>query len=70
MKALAVGERVRVTSSIPSFWRQVGKIIQIVEPFVIQENKERVLREMPLYAVRLEDGRSFRFRGQDLEPVN
>jgi hypothetical protein len=70
MKALAVGERVRVTSSIPSFWRQVGKIIQIVEPFVTQENKERVLREMPLYAVRLEDGRSFRFRGQDLEPVN
>lgn len=70
MKALAVGERVRVTSSIPSFWRQVGKIVQIVEPFVAQENKERVLREMPLYAVRLEDGRSFRFRGQDLEPVN
>jgi hypothetical protein len=70
MKALTVGERVRVTSSIPSFWRQVGKIVQIVEPFVARENKERVLREMPLYSVRLEDGRSFRFRGQDLEPVN
>ena len=70
MKALAVGERVRVTSSIPSFWRQLGKIVQIAEPFMARENKERVLREMPLYAVRLEDGRSFRFRGRDLEPVN
>jgi len=70
MKALTVGERVRVTSSIPSFWRQVGKIVRIVEPFVAQQNKEQVLLEMPLYSVRLEDGRSFRFRGRDLEPVN
>ena len=70
MKALTVGERVRVTSSIPSFWRQVGKIIRIVEPFAAEPNKEQVLREMPLYSVQLEDGRSFRFRGRDLEPVN
>jgi hypothetical protein len=70
MKVLTVGERVRVTSSIPSFWRQIGKIVQIVEPFVVEQNKEQVLREMPLYSVRLEDGRSFRFRGQDLEPAN
>jgi hypothetical protein len=70
MKALTVGERVRVTSSIPSFWHHVGKIIRIVEPFVANEKKEQVLQEMPLYSVRLEDGRSFRFRGRDLEPVN
>jgi hypothetical protein len=70
MKALTVGERVRVTSSIPSFWRQVGKIVQIVEPFVAGQSKEQVLQEMPLYSVRLEDGRRFRFRGRDLEPVN
>ena len=70
MKVLTVGERVRVTSSIPSFWRQIGKIVQILEPFVFEQNKEQVLREMPLYSVRLEDGRSFRFRGRDLEPVN
>ena len=70
MKALTIGERVRVTSTVPSFWHQVGKIVRIVEPFVSGEMKEKALLEMPLYAVHLEDGRNFRFRGRDLEPVN
>ena len=67
MKALAIGERVRVTSSLPSFWRHVGRVIQVVEPFVAEHMKEQALLELPLYSVRLEDGRSFRFRGRDLE---
>ncbi len=70
MKTLTVGKRVRVTSGVPSFWHHVGRIVQIVEPFVSEQMKEKALLEMPLYAVRLEDGRSFRFRGRDLEPVN
>jgi hypothetical protein len=67
MKALGVGERVRVTSTIPSFWDHVGRIVQILEPFVVSQMKEKALLELPVYAVRLEDGRSFRFRGRDLE---
>jgi hypothetical protein len=31
--------------------------------------KEAWLLELPLYRVRLDDGRSFRFRGRDLEPM-
>jgi hypothetical protein len=34
MKTLTIGERVRVTAGIPSFWRHAGRIVQIVEPFV------------------------------------
>ena len=66
MEALGVGERVRVTSTIPSFWDHVGRIVQILEPFVVSQMKEKALQELPVYAVRLEDGRSFRFRGRDL----
>ncbi len=67
---LSIGERVRITSGIPSFWHHVGRVIQIVEPFVTEHMKEKALLELPLYSVRLEDGRSFRFRGRDLERVN
>ena len=70
MKALTIGERVRVTAGIPSFWRHAGRIVQIVEPFVGESMKEACLLELPLYRVRLDDGRSFRFRGRDLEPMN
>jgi len=70
MKTLTLGEPVRVTAGIPSFRHCMGRIIQIVEPFVSTDQaKARALFEMPLYFVRLEDGRRFRFRGRDLEPV-
>jgi len=69
MKALTIGERVRVTAGIPSFWRHVGRIVQIVDLFVGESMKEVCLLELPLYRVRLDDGRSFRFRGRDLEPM-
>jgi hypothetical protein len=70
MKALTLGEPVRVTAGIPSFWHCIGRIIQIVEPFVsTEQTKAMALFEMPLYFVRLEDGRRFRFRGRDLEPL-
>jgi len=70
MKALTIGERVRVTAGIPSFWRHVGRIVQIVDLFVGESMKEVCLLELLLYRVRLDDGRSFRFRGRDLEPMN
>ena len=70
MKPLSIGERVRIMSGIPSFWHHVGRIMQIIEPFVTAHMKEKALLELPLYAVRLEDGRSFRFRGRDLERLN
>lgn len=69
MNSLTIGERVRVTSGITTFWHHFGKIVKIVEPFVVAHMKEKALLEMPLYFVRLEDGRSFRFRGRDLERV-
>jgi hypothetical protein len=69
-KTLTIGERVRVIAGIPSFWRHVGRIVNIVEPFVGETMKEACLLELPLYRVRLDDGRSFRFRGRDLEPMN
>ena len=68
MKTLRIGERVRVTAGIPTFEYRVGRIVQIAEPFVISEQmKTEALLEMPLYYVRFEDGRNFRFRGRDLE---
>jgi hypothetical protein len=70
MKPLTIGERVRVTSGIPSFWHHLGRVIQILEPFVNEQMKDKALLEMPLYSVRLEDGRRFRFRGRDLERVS
>jgi hypothetical protein len=70
MRALTIGERVLVTAGIPAFWHRPGRIIQIVEPFVREEVKLNCLFEMPVYYVRLDDGRSFRFRGRDLEPIN
>jgi len=70
MRALTVGERVRVTAGIPQFWHRPGRIVRITEPFVREEMKSDCLLEMPLYYVRLDDGRSFRFRGRDLEPLN
>jgi hypothetical protein len=69
MKTLTIGERVRVTSGIPSFCRHVGKIVQILQPFVTSPMKEQALLQLPVYFVRLEDGRNFRFRGCDLERV-
>ena len=69
MKRLTIGERVRVTAGIPSFWRHIGRVVQVVEPFGSESMKETCLLEMPLYLVRLDDGRSFRFRGRDLEPL-
>lgn len=70
MKSLAIGERVRVTSSIPTFSDHVGRVVQIIEPFVLPQLKEMALQELPLYSVRLEDGRSFRFRGRDLRRIH
>jgi hypothetical protein len=70
MKALSIGERVRIISSIPAFWDHIGRVVQIIEPFVLSQLKDMALQELPLYAVRLEDGRSFRFRGRDLERMN
>ena len=67
MKPLTIGERVRIMSGIPAFWHHVGRVIQILEPFVTANMKEKALLELPLYSVKLEDGRSFRFRGRDLE---
>ena len=68
MRILNVGERVRIMSTIPSFERRMGRVIQITEPFVRNERmKEEALLEMPLYSVRLDDGRHGRFRGRDLE---
>jgi hypothetical protein len=67
MKPLTIGERVRIMSGIPSFWQHAGRVIQILEPFVTANMKEKALLELPLYSVKLEDGRSFRFRGRDLE---
>ena len=69
METLTVGERVRVTSTIPSFWDHAGRIVQILEPFVVSQMKEKALLELPVYAVRLEDGRTFRFRGRDLQRI-
>jgi len=70
MKNLTIGEQVSITAGIPAFWRCTGWIIGIIEPFVRdEETKARALFEMRLYSVRLEDGRKFRFRGRDLEPV-
>ena len=70
MRVLAVGEPVRVTAEIPSFWHCMGRIIQIVEPFVsTEQTKARAFFEMPLYFVKLDDGRKFRFRGRDLESL-
>lgn len=69
MKALSIGERVQIMAGIPSFWRQVGRIIQIAEPFVAESLKESCFFEMPLYRVKLDDGRTFRFRGRDLQPL-
>ncbi len=64
MKRLSIGERVRVTSCVPD---HVGRIVDIIEPFVAPQLKDRALMELPVYAVRLEDGRSIRYRGRDLE---
>jgi hypothetical protein len=69
MKALTIGERVRVGSGDLSPG-SVGRIVHIVEPFVAEPMKQTAFQELPLYSVRLEDGRSVRFRGRDLEPVD
>lgn len=67
MEGLNVGETVLVTAAIPAFSSLKGRIVSIAEPFVGNEDMRKdALREMPLYRVRLEDGRTFRFRGRDL----
>jgi hypothetical protein len=68
MRGLAVGERVRVKSAVPTYEHRVGRIVQVTEPFVQSEQmKDKAFREMPLYTVRLDDGKNTRFRGRDLE---
>ncbi len=70
MKPLTIGKRVLITAGIPAFWNRPGRIVQILEPSVREEAKLDSLYEMPLYYVRLDDGRRFRFRGRDLEPIH
>ena len=67
MKPLTIGERVRITSFDAI---QIGRIIEIIEPFVVPQLKGRAFLELPVYSVRLDDGRSAQFRGRDLERVN
>ena len=70
MRTLTIGEQVCITAGIPAFWHCTGRIVEIIEPFVSSaEMKAKALLEMRLYSVRLEDGRRFRFRGRDLEPL-
>jgi hypothetical protein len=69
MKELTIGQRVRVASNVPSFSDNVGRVVKIIEPFVAAQMKDQALEELPLYSVRLEDGRSVRFRGRDLTNV-
>ena len=70
MNNLKVGERVRVTAGIPSFESRTGRIIHIIEPGATNAGrKAEALLEMPLYSVRFDDGRSFRFRGRDLRSL-
>jgi hypothetical protein len=70
MKSLRVGQRVCIKAGIPAFWHCTGGIVDIAEPFVRDiATKARALFELRLYSVRLDDGRSFRFRGQDLEAI-
>ena len=66
MEPLKIGERVRVLSNIPSSLDHVGRIVQILEPFVASQLKEQAFLELPVYSVRLEDGRNLQFRGRDL----
>jgi hypothetical protein len=68
---LKIGQPVRVTSSVISFEGRVGRIVQITEPWVATERMHHeALFELPLYRVKFNDGRSFRFRGRDLEPLS
>jgi hypothetical protein len=70
MNNLKVGGSVRVTAGIPSFESCTGRIISIIEPVVTSaDRKEEALMEMPLYCVRFDDGRRFRFRGRDLRSL-
>ena len=70
MKSLRVGQRVCVNAGIPAFWHCTGGIVDIAEPFVRDiATKASALFELRLYSVRLDDGRSFRFRGRDLEAI-
>ena len=70
MKKLRVGQRVCIKAGIPSFWHCTGGIVDIAEPFVRDiAMKASALFELRLYSVRLDDGRSFRFRGRDLEVI-
>ena len=67
MSPFKVGEKVRVVSEIPGFHLLQGTIDGITHPFTVDErSKEDALRELRLYLVRFEDGRHFRFRGQEL----
>jgi len=66
MKPLTIGERVRLKSSALSATDGVGRIVQIIEPFVLPQLKDRALMELPMYSVRLDDGRSLQIRGRDL----
>jgi hypothetical protein len=71
MKTLTIGQRVCINAGIPGFWHCTGGIIDVAEPFVRDiAMKATALFELRLYSVRLDDGRHFRFRGRDLEPIS
>jgi len=70
MNRLRIGQRVYIKAGIPAFWHCTGGIVDIAEPFVRDRDmKATALFELRLYSVRLDDGRSFRFRGRDLEAI-
>jgi hypothetical protein len=70
MERLRVGQRVCIKAEIPSFSHCTGGIVAIAEPLVRDiALTASALFELRLYSVRLDDGRSFRFRGRDLEPL-
>ena len=71
MTSLRLGERVRIAAGIPAFDGRVARVILISQPAAKTEpTRSEALREMPHYSVLLDDGRSFRFRGRDLEPLH
>jgi hypothetical protein len=68
MLNLEIGRRVQIVSSLPGFHLRSGSIVSVAHS-LITRNIEDALRELRLYEVRLDNGRRFRFRGQDLVPL-
>ena len=62
------GQRVRLTSEDQQSLD--ATVIHVVEPFVADDAQRfRALKELPVFLVRLDDGRTMRIRGRDLEMV-